>query len=88
MYVWEVKEDASYDGILWSVLIKDDENSLGKIKKEVIQYYNTSSIFESDKINGIAKINSITNLEDLLGIQMYLPFGRYSTIEVNRVELL
>ena len=37
MYVWELKEAVAYEGNLWSVLIKDDEEVLGKVKGIVLE---------------------------------------------------
>lgn len=94
MYVWEVKEDAGYDGILWSVLIKDDENALSKIRKEVEYYYSSSIVCESDKQEGLVKIESVVNLDelelDLIHLQpsLSLPFGYQSSIEISRVKVL
>ena len=33
MYVWEVRENGGYDGIYWTILVKDDSKSLDKVKK-------------------------------------------------------
>lgn len=38
MYVWELKEAVAYEGNLWSVLIKDDEEVLGKVKDLVLEH--------------------------------------------------
>ena len=35
MYVWEVREVIDYEGNLWSILLKDDNNVLGKVKEIV-----------------------------------------------------
>ena len=35
MYVWEVREVIDYEGNLWSILLKDDDNVLGKVKEIV-----------------------------------------------------
>lgn len=35
MYVWEVREVVDYEGNLWSILLRDDDNVLGKVKEIV-----------------------------------------------------
>lgn len=38
MYVWELKEVVAYEGNLWSILIKDDEKALEKVKGIVLEH--------------------------------------------------
>lgn len=38
MHVWELKEAVACEGNLWSVLIKDDERALEKVKEIVLEH--------------------------------------------------
>lgn len=38
IYVWELKEAVDYEGNLWSILIKDDEKALEKVKGLVLEH--------------------------------------------------
>lgn len=48
IYVWELKEVAAYEGNLWSILIKDDEEVLGKVKSFVLEQL-AESLSEGEK---------------------------------------
>jgi len=83
MYVWEVRENGGYDGILWSVLIKDDEYALDKIKDVVIKDLECSSDRE------ILAKQEIDVVQALVSIESYYKVEKFSTnIEVEKIEVL
>ena len=84
MYVWEVRENGSYDGILWSVLIMDDDKALEKIKREIVSYYNTSCNCEYTKFTEVEKVRNLESLEEYMRFE----FGRYSDIEVIKTMVI
>lgn len=84
MYVWEVRENASYDGILWSVLILDDDKALEKIKCEIIKYYNTRCNCEYTVLTETSNVKSLEYLEEYMSFE----FGRYSDIEVIKTKVI
>ena len=84
MYVWEVRENASYDGILWSVLIMDDDKALEKIKSEIISYYNTSCNCKYTEFTETEKVRNLESLDEYMSFE----FGRYSDIEVIKTKVI
>ena len=84
MYVWEVRENAGYDGILWSVLIMDDDNALEKIKREIISHYNTSCNCNYTILTETSNVKSLEYLEEYMSFE----FGRYSDIEVIKTKVI
>lgn len=84
MYVWEVRENASYDGILWSVLILDDDKALEKIKCEIIKHYNTSCNCNYTVLTETSNVKRLEYLEEYMSFE----FGRYSDIEVIKTKVI
>ena len=84
MYVWEVRENASYDGILWSLLIMDDNKALDKIKREIISYYDISCNCKYTAFTETEKVRSLESLEEYMRFE----FGTYSDIEVIKTEVI
>lgn len=84
MYVWEVRENASYDGILWSVLIKDDDKALEKIKCEIIKHYNTNCNCKHTKFTEVEKVRNLESLDEYMSFE----FGKYSDIEVIKTKVI
>lgn len=82
MFVYEVRENAGYDGILDRVLIKDDENALEKVKETLIgmlefSHHPLASITISD-VKNMSKLGEYHNFE----------VGYYMSFEVEKVEVI
>ena len=84
MYVWEVRENSSSDGILWSVLIMDDDKALEKIKREIVSHYNTSCNCEFCVFTDVEKVRNLESLEEYMSFE----FGRYSDIQVFKYKVI
>lgn len=84
MYVWEVRENASYDGILWSVLIVDNDKALEKIKREIISHYNTNCNCNYTILTEVSNVKGLEYLEEYMSFE----FGRYSDIEVIKTKVI
>lgn len=84
LYVWEVREVVYNEGVSWSLLIKDDENSLDKVKEEVIKYYTTNCFYKDIREE---QINKIKNLTFLKTTQMF-EFNPLSDIEIEKVIVI
>ena len=84
MYVWEVREYVDYEGNIWSILIKDDEHALEKIKSEIVKQYRTSCYYEDIRREQINKVNKLESLEDFQKFKT----GMCSQIEVEKIEVI
>lgn len=84
MYVWEVRECVDYEGDTWSILIKDDEYSLEKVKSEIMKKYEFSCHYEDIKREQVSRVDSLQLLEDY----QYFKFGIGSKIEVEKIEVI
>ena len=83
MYVWEVRENGGYDGILWSTLIRCYKNSLGKVKKTVLDDLKLSCGYDSIATAQIPIVENLNTLEDFMSFDK-----RGSTIEVIKTDVL
>lgn len=83
MYVWEVREYVDYEGDIWSILIKDDENALEKVKSEILKQYESSCYYEGIKREQTNIVNNLDNLADFQKFKM----GMCSQIEVEKIEV-
>ena len=82
-YVWEVRENGGYDGIYWTVLVRDDSEALGKVKKILLDHLNDCHDYELIAKSQIPTVESLTELPD------YLEFEKGSeTLEVTKVEVI
>lgn len=81
MFVYEVRENAGYDGILDRVLIKDDENSLEKVKATLISMLESTGDLLA--IPHIKDIKGMTELEDFHSFELM-----YCNIESEKVEVI
>lgn len=82
-YVWEVRENGGYDGIYWTVLVRDDSEALGKVKKTLLDHLNDCHDYELIAKSQIPTVESLTELPD------YLEFEKGSeTLEVTKVEVV
>lgn len=82
-YVWEVRVNVEYEGNSHSVLIKDDENSLEKIKAEIVELYGMVCYYEDIRREQVSKVDSLQLLEDY----QYFKIGISSKIEVEKIEV-
>ena len=82
MFVYEVRENAGYDGILDRVLIKDDENALEKVKEALIWMLELSH-------QPLASI-TISDVKNMSKLEEYHSFevGRYTSFDVEKVEVI
>lgn len=83
MYVWEVRENGGYDGIYWTILVKDDSESLGKVKKVLIEHLNDCPDYDLIAKSKIPVVESLTELPDYLEIEKM-----YDSLEVSKVEVV
>lgn len=83
MYVWEVRENGGYDGIYWTVLVKDDSEALGKIKKILLNHLNDCHDYDLIAKSQITVVESLTELPDYLELEK-----RYDSLEVTKVEVI
>lgn len=81
MFVYEVRENAGYDGILDRVLIKDDENALEKVKEALI--WMLESTGDLLAIPHVKDIKGMTELEDFHSFELM-----YCNIESEKVEVI
>ena len=82
MFVYEVRENAGYDGILDRVLIKDDKNSLEKVKEAIIgmlefSHQPLASIVISD-------VKNMSKLEEYHTFEL----GYFLSFEVEKIEVI
>lgn len=84
MYVWEVRVCVQYEGNSWSVLIKDDEKSLDKIKAEVLEQYDVFCYYEDIKREQVGIVSKLDFLEDFQSFKL----GIDSKIEVEKVKVI
>lgn len=81
MFVYEVRENAGYDGILDRVLVKDDENSLEKVKEALI--WMLESTGDLLAIPHVKDIKGMNELEDFHSFELM-----YCNIESEKVEVI
>lgn len=84
MYVWEVREYVDYEGDIWSILIKDDEHTLEKVKSEIVKQYEFSCHYEDIKREQTNIVNKLDSLVDFQKFKM----GMCSQIEVEKIEVI
>lgn len=83
MYVWEVSHDIQYDGVIRSILIKDDKDTLKKVKEELVFLYNNFCFYEDVKREGLANVDKIKTLGDI----QFFKLSSDSKIEVEKIEV-
>lgn len=84
MYVWEVREYVDHEGDIWSILIKDDEYTLEKVKSEIVKQYESSCYYEDIKRE---QTNIVNKLDSLIDFQKF-KMGMCSQIEVEKIEVI
>ena len=81
MFVYEVRENAGFDGILDRVLVKDDEHSLEKVKQTLIQMLESTGDLLA--IPHIKDVKGITELEDFHSFELM-----YYNLESEKIEVI
>ena len=83
MFVYEVRENMGYDGIIGDrFLVKDDEYSLEKVKGTLIEMLNKvdcpTVVFSINEVNELSKLGDYHNFE----------VGYFQSFEVEKVEVI
>lgn len=84
MYVWEVREEVDYEGRSWSILVKDDEYALEKIKKEIIKHYNVCCYYKDIREEQVEKVSNLKHLDDFQSFKTSIG----SRIEVEKTRVI
>lgn len=83
MYVWEVRENGGYDGIYWTVLVKDDSEALCKVKKILLENLETEYDWDLLAKSQIEPVNNLFELSSDLSFEK-----KYSTLEVKKIQVI
>ena len=83
MYVWEVRENGGYDGIYWTILVKDDSEALDKVKGILLTHLNDCYDYDLIAKSKIPVVESLTELPDYLELEKM-----YDSLEVSKIEVI
>lgn len=83
MYVWEVRENGGYEGVYWSILVKDNDEALEKVKGILLKDLGNAHYWDLLAKSQIPAVNNLTKLSD------YLEFEKqYESLEVRKIEVI
>lgn len=84
MYVWEVRENGGEcEGVYWRYLILDDDETLTKIKKILLENLNNEYDWDLLAKSQVSVVASLSKLSDELVFEK-----KYSVLEVAKIEVI